>query len=193
MIKNRLTKYTKGISPLKLFSLSLIGSIAAYFGEMAHEWAGIWKLSNTIAATGWIPVVYFFCLCITGIIFYLVDRHFKSAISITLFKGVIEVIYLLIIFVIPMIFITQGEIAALILLCFLLYRLIYDRASGDIWIVCSVILIDHTVELILINFLFYHYQHPAYFSLPIWLAPFWGAMGISLRRLFSHTFYTTSS
>jgi hypothetical protein len=67
----------------------------------------------------------------------------------------------------------------------LLTRLVFFRQPGDVLVAFAVIGLDLAVEWPLSGAAAFAYSHARFGSLPLWLAPMWGGIGLAIRRFFS--------
>jgi len=63
-------------------------------------------------------------------------------------------------------------------------RLVRFRVPGDVQVAILALTIDLVAESTLVGFGMYRYPEAHWLPLPLWLAPFWGALGLGLRRFF---------
>lgn len=171
----------------RLLVASLGGGLTGYGAEMVHQWAGVWVLAGSQSIPWWIFFVYAVGFYTAGWVFHLAERHFRFPLPWSLgglaLEGSIVVAFF-------------GLAAALyrwelllfgLAAAFLTVRMIAFRKRGDVWIMLFAMGLDYGVESILAAIPLFYYQKASYLNLPIWLIPFWGTLGLSLRRLFQIT------
>lgn len=171
----------------RLMGASLGGGLAGYGAEMVHQWAGVWVLAGSQSVPWWIFLVYAVGFYGAGWVFFVADRRFGfplpwSLRGLALEAGIVVAFFGLAAALYRWELLLFGAAAA-----FLVVRLGWLRQRGDLWIMLFVMALDYGVESILAAVGLFHYQQASYLNLPIWLVPFWGTLGLSLRRLFQVT------
>ncbi len=175
------------LSQWRLVLASLGGGLAGYGAEMVHQWAGVWVLAGSQSIPWWIFMVYAVGFYGAGWVFYRAERHFGFPLpwalpGVALEAGIVVVFFLLAAALYRWELLMFGVAAA-----FLAARMIWFRKTGDVWIMLFTMGLDYGVESILAAIPLFTYQQASYLNLPIWLIPFWGTLGLSLRRLFQIT------
>jgi hypothetical protein len=171
----------------RLIGAAVAGGVVGYGAEMVHQWAGVWVLAGSQSIPWWIFLVYAVGLYGAGGVVFLSERRLGfplawsvrglglEAVIVVAFFGLAAALY-------PWELVLFGMAAA-----FLAVRMVWFRRRGDPWIMVFVMALDYGVESILAAIGLFTYQQASYLNLPIWLIPFWGTLGLSLRRLFQIT------
>lgn len=169
---------------LRLTLVSIAGAILAFIGELGHKHFHVWILTDNTHIPLWITLVYFPAFMIVGTIFYLYENKLRFPLKLSKRTFITELLLSSAIFSVPFVFpFSPSIMPTLVLGVFLFWRLKFKVVKGDVTIACIAILVNHATELLLSPLDLYQYSHPAYWGFPLWLAPFWGCMGLSLRRL----------
>lgn len=175
------------LSQGRLVAASLGGGVAAYGAEMVHQWAGVWVLAGGQSIPWWIFAVYALGFYGAGWVFYWAERRLAFPLAWSLgglaLEGAIVVVFFGLAAALYRWELAMFGLAA----AFLAARMVWFRRRGDVCIMLFVMALDYAVESALAAIPLFHYQHAAYLNLPIWLIPFWGTLGVSLRRLFQIT------
>jgi len=175
------------LSQGRLVAASLGGGLAGYGAEMTHQWAGVWALTDSQAMPWWIFIAYAVALYGAGRVFYLAERRFGFPVGWSLAGVALEGTIVATLFLLAAL-LHRWELLLLGLTAvFLVARLVFFRQEGDVWIMLFVMALDYGLESILAAVPLFRYQHADTLILPLWLLPFWGTLGLSLRRLFQIT------
>jgi len=173
--------------PLRLFSVALVGAAVGYCAENIHKAAGVWVLPEGAGLPVWISVVYFFAIIGTGFAFVWFERRVKvftpfSVRTLFIEGGLFAALYLA-----PPLLHSHEVGLTVVASAYLLVRLIFCRAKGDLAVAVFVLSADYVLEFALAAASLFEYSNAQCMPLPLWLAPLWGGLGIGLRRFFVAT------
>jgi hypothetical protein len=163
---------------VRLALLAIAGGLLGYLAETVHRAAGVWVLPEGAGLPLWIIPVYAVALYGAGLGFARVDRNLGKV------HPVVEALLLGALFGLPPLLHTHEILLTAVATATLFGRLAVHRRPGDLGVVVAVIAADLVVEGALVATGFFRYANAAYAPLPLWLAPLWGGLGLSLRRLF---------
>lgn len=171
----------------RLIGASLGGGLAGFGAEMVHRWAGVWLLAGSPSIPWWIFLVYAMGLYGAGWVFFWAERRFGFPVPWSLRGLVLEGAIVVAFFLLAAELYRWELLLFGLAAAFLAVRMVWFRRRGDGWIMLFVMALDYGVESILVAMGLFFYQQASYLNLPVWLLPFWGTLGLSLRRLFQST------
>ncbi len=169
----------------RLCLVATLGALAGFGMELVHQWAGVWVLEGEASLPLWIPAVYFVGLLAAGLMFRWVESRAARPLQLSTRMLVTEGCAATVLFVCPPLFHTHELGLAAATVAYLATRLVIRRVPGDLLVVVFVMTVDLAVESALSQGAeLYRYTTAEHTPLPLWLAPLWGGIALSLRRLF---------
>ena len=161
--------------------LAAIGALAGFLAETVHRRAGVWTLPGGGGMPLWVAAVYF-----AGLLLAIeASRRFEATRglrvgprALAVETGLAAGWFLLP----PLLHRHELPLAALALVAIAARLLAFGR-RGDLAVVAFVVLVDTAVEGTLVALGWFRYTNAAYAPLPLWLAPLWAGLGMSLRRI----------
>lgn len=170
---------------LRLALIGVVGAVLGSLGEGAHHRAGVWTLPEGASLPWWVAVAYVVAIPSVAMAYRWMDGRVGVKVAPTRSAALLEGVAVLALFVSPALLHPHEIVLAGALWACLLARMVLVRAPGDAWVVVVAMVVDTALELCLASLGLFEYAHASAGPLPLWLAPFWGCMGLSLRRLFA--------
>ena len=174
----------------KLLGVSAVGAGLGFAIEGLHQRAGVWVSASgpDAALPWWIAGAYFAALVLAGWGFaWIGDRPGAALPDRPRWTLAVEMVTLAALFAAP-IGLHRYELGfALAMTGLLVGRLARWWAPGDLAVAAVAIALDLAVESCLVAAALYHYANTSWLPLPLWLAPLWGCIGLSLRRVLQRT------
>lgn len=168
----------------RLLVSAAAGAILGFGAENLHLAAGVWALPRGAGLPWWIVAVYFFGLLGAGFAFARIERRTGAQLLVSRRRLVMEVGLFVSLFLAPVLLHTHELILTAVVTGYLGIRLALFREPGDLVVAAFAIGVDLLVEGVLVSGSFYRYPGAEWTTLPLWLAPLWGGLGIGLRRFF---------
>ena len=163
----------------RLVVASLLGAILFFILDSLHVWVGIWKAGAARGVPWWFSFVYFGGIFGVGLILRVFERRHALTVNLPLEIGAFVAILL------AHLLVFRFELLLTALTTTLLaVRLLRFRQPGDGVVVLVVVLTDLACELALSSAGVFTYSHARFATLPLWLIPMWGGIGLSIRRFF---------
>jgi hypothetical protein len=157
---------------VKRVLLPLAGGVLGYFAESVHRRAGVWTLPNDGPMPLWVALVYALGIALLSEGF----RRFPRVRA----RLAIEVPLLVVLFLLPPLLFRHPLVLTAIAGVYVTIRLLVARAPGDLTLALAVAAADLALEYGLVSAGLYRYWGA---TIPLWLAPLWAAMALSLRRV----------
>lgn len=169
----------------RLALIGVLGAVLGSLGEAAHHRAGVWSLPEGATLPWWVTAAYLVAIPGVALAFRWLDGRLCVTAAPTRAAAALEGVTVLALFLSPTLLHPHETVLAAALWACLFARLVLVRARGDAWVVVVAMVVDAGLELSLAALGLFTYTHASAGPLPLWLAPFWGCMGLSLRRLFA--------
>lgn len=170
---------------VRLVGIAIVGGGLGWLGETVHARAGVW-LRPPAVGSAWIWAVYAAALFVAGLGLATLERRLAHPLRPLSRGGVVgEIAALLALYAAPPLLHEHELVLTALATVYLAGRLAIRRAAGDVLVVLTVIALDLAIEGLLLRASLYTYAHASLAGVPIWLAPLWGGLGLSLRRVFA--------
>ncbi|MHB8878525.1 MAG: hypothetical protein ACYC8T_32915 [Myxococcaceae bacterium] len=161
-----------------------IGAALGFAVESVHQWAGVWVLPDGAAVPWWIAPLYFAGLLAVGAGLRALEAKAAVPLRPTRREVIVEALLAGVLVAAPVFLHRQEALLAALAVGWLAARLALRRHPWDLAVAAAVAAIDAGVELALIHGSLFHYATAAWMPVPLWLAPLWASLALSLRRLF---------
>ncbi|MBI2061038.1 MAG: DUF2878 family protein [Nitrospirae bacterium] len=165
--------------------LAAIGGAIGFVAESVHLRARVWTLPEGAPLPVWIAAVYFAGILGANAGFGALERRISQPMLPTGREVGLETTILLTLFAAPAILHAREVALAVVVAAYLAARLVFCRRLGDLMVAAGFMVGDAAIELGLVHLSLFRYTYAAFTPLPLWLAPLWGGLGLSLRRLFA--------
>jgi hypothetical protein len=161
--------------------LAAIGALCGFLAETVHRRAGVWTLPGGGGMPLWVAAVYFGGLLGAA----LASRRFEAARGLRVGPRALAVEAALACgwFLLPPLLHRHEELLATLATAGVAARLLFLGRRGDLAVIAFVVVVDTAVEGTLVTLGWFRYAEAAYAPLPLWLAPLWAGLGLSLRRI----------
>lgn len=164
-------------------AIAAAGALLGYVVEHLHRSAGVWSMPGDQALPPWILAAYFAGLLLVALLGRDVERRLGSPLVVTRTGAAVESGLLAAWFLAPPLLHRHELGLAATAFGALALRLALARAPGDAAFAAGVAALDLVAERSMVGAGLYRYTNAAHGALPLWLAPLWAGMGLSIRRL----------
>jgi Protein of unknown function (DUF2878) len=158
-----------------------LGGLIGYFAESVHRRAGVWTLPGDGPMPLWVAGVYALGIALLSEGFRRFELRHELRLSRR--RAAAEAALLSGLFLLPPLLHQNEWLLLAVSTAYLAGRLAVGRAEGDVAVAVAVAAADLAIERSLIAAGLFRYAHATH-AIPLWLAPLWGGMAISLRRIF---------
>lgn len=172
------------LPPGRMLVLAAVGSICGFLGESFHAWTGVWAVSPGAGHPWWVAGVYFLALVAAGFFFPKLERRTRYALEVSSTALAVEVVLFLGLFLSPSLLHAYELPLAFGFAVYAAVRLVFFRTPGDVTAVGFAMVVDLAFEGTAVAVGVYHYPNAAWMGVPVWLAPFWAGLGLSIRRFY---------
>ena len=172
------------LPPGRMLVLAAVGGICGFAGESFHAWTGVWAVPPGAGHPWWVAGVYFLALAAAGWFFPRLERRTEYALEVSRASLAMEAVLFLALFLSPSLLHMYELPLALGFAACAAVRLVFFRVPGDLTAVGFAMFVDLAFEGTAVAVGVYHYPNAAWMGLPVWLAPFWAGLGLSIRRFY---------
>ena len=169
----------------RIAAVAALAAGVGYLAEAGHLRCGVWVLKSGSSLPGWVALVYLFAFLAFGAVLEHLERRSERRLHVTTVALPLESLAFAVIVFSPALAFRHELSFAILLAAYVVLRLRYIRARGDVLIAVLAASANFALELALIAAGLYRYPVAAWLPVPLWLAPFWAGIGLSLRRAFA--------
>lgn len=169
---------------LRRILIPLAGGVLGYFAETVHRRAGVWTLPNDGPMPLWVALVYALGIAFLSEGFRLFERR-QPPLKVTRGRAAIEALLLIAMFLLPPLLYRHEWLLTALTSAYVFARLVRSSDPGDATVLAAVVIADYLLERALVDAGLYRYSVTT-LAMPLWLGCVWGAMALSLRRIFRY-------
>lgn len=168
----------------RLIWMAALGGVAGFLAESLHQWAGVWVLPSGSGRPYWIMGVYFLGLLGAGFFFSKMERRKGDTLKVSSGSLFLEASLFCALFISPALLHPYELPLAAGLAAYTTLRLLFFRQPGDLTTAVFVVVVDLIFEGCAVAADFYHYPNARWIGVPLYLAPLWAGLALSMRRFY---------